>query len=75
VQGAATSYDRCDEKAKWRIWRKARLVGCTASSAVHVIPVCEQNSCNCRARVSPTLRYYFSGHTDKDPMGAHERPT
>ena len=36
VQAAAASYDRCVEKAKWRIWRKARLVVCTASSAVHV---------------------------------------
>jgi hypothetical protein len=35
-RAAADTYDRCVEKAKWRIWRKARCVACTASSAVHV---------------------------------------
>ena len=33
---AAAAYDRSVEKAKWRIWKKARLIACTAASAVHV---------------------------------------
>ena len=38
MQGTAASYDRFVEKAKWRTWRKARLEGRTASSAVQVTP-------------------------------------
>jgi hypothetical protein len=33
---AAAAYDRSVEKAKWRIWKKTRLIACTAASAVHV---------------------------------------
>ena len=33
---AAAAYDRSVEKAKWRIWKKARIIACTAASAVHV---------------------------------------
>ena len=33
---AAAAYDRSVEKAKWSIWKRARLVACTAASAVHV---------------------------------------
>ena len=33
-RAAAAAYDGAVEKAKWRIWRTARLVACTASSGM-----------------------------------------
>ena len=33
---AGLAYDKSVEKAKWRVWRRARLVACTAAAAVHV---------------------------------------
>ena len=33
---AGLGYDKSVDKAKWRVWRRARLVACTAAAAVHV---------------------------------------